>query len=475
MTRLLVALGCLVWLPRVLYAQADTTALGVRFRFEQPPLSLQQPAMLRASWMGGPRVPSGLRLAAIRQPGRRLGGRPARRPAAGVPDEGPVRGGRPAQEVEDSADRPRHRNVLGLPTKYADLSLDGQARLEIRTDRVHEGHCTPALLADPNSGCRGGFKAPSLDNEINIRSTGLLAQRVHVNVDLDTQRDYTSNQNIQIYYEGLQDEIVRRVDVGTVVFQPPPSRFLTAAVPANNFGVNATFEVGPVQLQTLAATQKGSVVAQRTYTVGQTTSQAQDRQARDLDFESGRFFWVIDPVSSARVSGHRHPQRRRGASALSPTDRPSPGAGLPVPGLREQERRQSQSGRDHRAGQPPATAPSVRAGALGAAGPGCRLLSGSVRAVGRLGTKLDQNDFLAVSYRDHRRPTVGTFPEVDQDAGGRRRRAEPDTLEPDRPAPAGADPPTFRYEMRQVYRVAGADLDLRPCGSGSPSTAASGR
>ena len=124
------------------------------------------------------------------------------------------------------------------------------------------------LLLDPNSGCRGGFKAPSLDNQVSIRSTGLLGQRVHVNVDFDTERDYSSNNNVQIYYEGLQDEIVRRIDVGTVVFQPPPSRFITAAVPANNFGVNATFEFGPVQIQTLAATQKGSVVAERTYTVG---------------------------------------------------------------------------------------------------------------------------------------------------------------------------------------------------------------
>ena len=175
--------------------------------------------------------------------------------------------------------QPRRRNLLGLPTKYADLTLDGQARLEIRTDRLREERCTPALSLDPNSGCRGNFKAPSLDNQVNIVSTGLLGQRVHVNVDFDTERDYSSNNNVQIYYEGLQDEIVKRVDVGTVVFQPPASRFITAAVPANNFGVNATFEVGPVQLQTLFATQKGSVCRERTYTVGQNTSQAQDRQA----------------------------------------------------------------------------------------------------------------------------------------------------------------------------------------------------
>ena len=40
------------------------------------------------------------------------------------------------------------------------------------------------------------------------------------------------------------EHLVRRIDVGTVVFQPPPSRFISAAVPASNFGVNATFGMG---------------------------------------------------------------------------------------------------------------------------------------------------------------------------------------------------------------------------------------
>jgi hypothetical protein len=295
--RFLLALGCLVWLPAALSAQADTTSTtpGLRLRFLEEPLLLQQPAVLRAPWLGAPRSAAEIRAAAFdsAMAGAVERARTERAIAYrllniyGVPVEEPV-------AVEGV---PRRRNVLGLDTKYADLALDGQARLEIRTDRTREERCSPALSVDPSSGCRGKFKAPSLDNQVNIRSSGILGQRVHVNVDFDTERDYSGSNDVQIYYEGLQDEIIRRIDVGTVVFQPPPSRFITAAVPANNFGVNATFEVGPVQLQTLAATQKGSVVAERTYTIGQTTSQTQERQVRDLDFESGRFFWVVDPDS----------------------------------------------------------------------------------------------------------------------------------------------------------------------------------
>jgi hypothetical protein len=354
--------------------------------------------------------------------------------------------------------RVQHRNVLGLPTKYADLALDGQARLEVRTDRVKEERCTPALSLDPTSGCRGTFKAPSLDNQVNIRSSGLLGQRVHVNVDFDTERDYSSNNNVQIYYEGLQDEIVRRVDVGTVVFQPPPSRFLTAAVPANNFGVNATFEFGPIQLQTLAATQKGSVVAERTYTVGQTTSQSQDRQARDLDFESGRFFWVTDPDSLPGFPALDILQLN--PSALSPSYRPSQ---VRVYRYRAAT---SKSGVNPNLGG--ITALARRSDSPQQFGP-VRwelLIQGTDYYLDRSGlwitlaTKLDQNDYLAVSYRSAAGNTIGTFPEADRgtvSVGGVPQAR--DTLELTVQPQQGPSLPTFRYEMRQVYRVAGADLD----------------
>ena len=454
MTRFLVALGCLVWLPRALVAQADTTALGVRLRFEQPPLVLQQPAVLRAPWMGAARVPVGARLAtfdsavaaaaasarADRQLAFRL------RNLYGLADLTPA-------EAEEEG-QPQRRNLLGLPTKYADLTLDGQARLEIRTDRVREERCTPALSLDPSSGCRGGFKAPSLDNQVSIRSSGLLGQRVHVNVDFDTERDYSSNQNVQIYYEGLQDEIVKRVDVGTVVFQPPPSRFITAAVPANNFGVNATFEVGPVTVQTLAATQKGSVVSERTYTVGQTTSQAQDRQVRDLDFESGRFFWVVDP---ATISGY---------PALDVLNLPA--QALPANALPSQVRIYRYRAAVGKSGVNPnlggITALARRSDSPQQFGP-VRwelLIQGTDYFLDEsglwivLGTKLDQNDYLAVSYRTAAGNLVGTFPEADRGTVGNQAR---DTLELIVQPQQGPTLPTFRYEMRQIYRVAGADLD----------------
>ena len=137
MTRFLVALGCLLWLPRVLYAQADTTEPGLRLRFAYPPLALQQPAALRAPWMGGGRPVPVARVAAFDSTvSAMLAADRADRLLAlrlktiyGIPEQ-------PPEELGEQ--QPRRRNLLGLPTKYADLTLDGQARLEIRTDRLRE-------------------------------------------------------------------------------------------------------------------------------------------------------------------------------------------------------------------------------------------------------------------------------------------------------------------------------------------------
>ena len=59
---ILVAMGCLLVVPQVVAAQSDTTGLGLRLGFGQPALQLQQPAVLRAPWMGAPRSTPALRL-----------------------------------------------------------------------------------------------------------------------------------------------------------------------------------------------------------------------------------------------------------------------------------------------------------------------------------------------------------------------------------------------------------------------------
>ncbi len=442
-----VALLILLALPRLLTAQtSDSTAVGFRLHFPTPPIRLRIPLVLRGRWFGA-RFDSAVGSVLDTS---RLSSESARRQALIY--------GRPLVGLAGERTDVR-RGALGLPEKYADLSIDGNATLEIRTERFRNLRCTGAQLQDPTSGCRGGIKAPHLDNQINARAGGVIGERVHVNVDYNSERDFTANNAIQVYYQGLDDEIIRRIEVGTVTFRPPPSRFLTAAIPSNNFGINASFELGAMQFQALAATQKGSALATRTYTIGGSqSSQPQDRQVRDLDFESGRFFWVVDPrrlpaypqldilnIDAAQVPAAFRPAQVRiylyrsgGATGLDPN----------LGGL-------GAFARNH--DNPADTSQVV---GVRAANEGARwqlLVQGTDYYIDQSGlwfalaTKLDPRNYLAVSYVTAAGTTVGTFPSQDNPQAI-------DTLELiTRPA---QDPTigTFYHEMRQVYRVAGTDL-----------------
>lgn len=445
---LLIGLG----LPRQAAAQGDTTV--VRWaRFTAPAVpGLRSPAILRQPWAGAPRRPvSAASRAWDSLVARDLDSLHQARTMAWLLRQ--VYGRKFLAEGEAAAED--DKSLVGVSRQTVDIGVDGNARLDLRTERLKNHRCTAASYLDPNSGCRGGFKSPRLDTYLQIRSSGVFGQRLHLDVDYDSERDFTATNNLQIYYQGLEDEIVRRVEVGTVVFRPPPSRFLTASIPANNFGVNASLELGPVQFQGIVATQKGSEIAERVYAVGATTVQPQDRQVRDIDYEAGRFYWVVEPQL---IPGYPALDILQLTGATLP-----PAAQVSQGDVRVYRYRPSGLG---------GVNPNL--GGINAIAIGTdtlqrvtaqwellqRDLNYYVDPSGlwiALAARLDPNDYLAVSYRTAA-GLVGTFPATD--AGLTPGQPPSDTLLLIVQPKAGPQQGTFRREMRHVYRVAGADLDL---------------
>ena len=334
-------------------------------------------------------------------------------------------------------------------------------RLELKADQFRNLRCTSQEQQGALSGCSAGFPTITPNPQYAIRTAGIVGQRLHVDVDFDSQREFDANHNLHVWYEGLEDEILRRVEAGNVTFQAPPSRFITAAIPANNFGVQAIAQVGPVEFRGIVAQQKGNIVKDRFYSVGDVTSQPLDREARDLDYESGRFFFVIDP---AAVPGYP-------ALDILQLDLITRPDSLTVGALRVYRRRAI----------PPSSSGNQNAGGVRAVacGPGltaidCRgqregpfewevLQEGKDYYVDPTGTwfalanRLDQSDYLAVSYiTASRSDSIGTFP-----VAARSDSAVVDTLRlVYDPKPAvNATSPSFRFEIRNAYRLGGREID----------------
>jgi len=181
--------------------------------------------------------------------------------------------------------------ILG---EYADLGLQLDGRLEFRGEKNQSALCASVLFFDPVANCRSSFE-PLIDFQFAAKSGGIVADRVHVNLDYDTQREFDASNNISIYYEGKGSEFVQRLEVGNVTFQPPASRYITAGIPSGNYGIQALTKLGSMRVKTILAQQKGNIVRDRVFTVGDRTLQAIDRKIGDYQFEPRRFFFTVDP------------------------------------------------------------------------------------------------------------------------------------------------------------------------------------
>ncbi|HEX9248184.1 MAG TPA: cell surface protein SprA, partial [Gemmatimonadaceae bacterium] len=186
---------------------------------------------------------------------------------------------------------PKRVPILG---EYADLGLQIDGRLEFRGEKNQSALCSSTFFFDPVADCRNFFE-PQVDFQFAAKSGGIVADRVHVNLDYDTQREFDASNNISIYYEGKPSEFVQRLEIGNVTFQPPASRYITAGIASGNYGIQAITKIGSMRVKTILAQQKGNIVRDRVFTVGDRTLQAIDRKIEDYQFESRRFFFTVNP------------------------------------------------------------------------------------------------------------------------------------------------------------------------------------
>jgi hypothetical protein len=333
-------------------------------------------------------------------------------------------------------------------SQVADLGLQLRARFEMKADQFRNRTCTAADLANPVSGCEGGFPTPALDAQFNVRAGGIVGDRIHINVDYDSEREFSANNNINVYYQGLEDEILQRLEVGNVGFAAPSSRFITAAIPANSFGFQAEGQLGPFELRGIMAQQKGSQVRSKIYTVGETTTLPVDRELRDLDYEAGRFFFTVNPQL---LPGYPDVDLLSVAADLVPA--PQRPVALRVYRLRAQS---AQAVTNPNLGGIQAVA--VRDDSPQRVGP----FPWELLVEGRdyyldpsglwfaMATRVGDLDFIAVSFVTAAGDTVGTFPAVN---------AGLDTLRLIYEPRKGPEVPTFFHEVRSVYRLGARDLD----------------
>ena len=226
------------------------------------------------------------------RPGALLATRLLPPPAEEVPaDQGPV---------SFLPELPPEPETAALPgadlLQFADLDVRIRGRGEFGGDWTRFRPCDAGVRL----GCQPGL-LPRLVPELQfgVQMGGTISDRIVVNVDYDQTREFSATNNINVFYEGLEDEILQGVEVGDVTFGLPESRFLTEGIPAGNFGLRATGQLGPIDFETVFAQQKGDLSSREFRLAGAGTDRAfvqEDTIVVDnADYVRGQFFFLSDP------------------------------------------------------------------------------------------------------------------------------------------------------------------------------------
>ncbi len=200
--------------------------------------------------------------------------------------------------------------------EYADLGLAIQGRMELGGGWNRFRPCNVALALNCNPSLIPTLKP---DIQFGARVGGTISDRIFVSVDYDNRREFDAANNINVFYQGLEDEILQRVEVGDVSFPLPQSRFLTQGIPAGNFGFRATGIMGPIDFQTVWAQQKGDVGVRDLQLggSGQGFEQSATTILDDADYEFGRFFFLFNP---RRLNNYPHVDIQDLTASDAPTD-----------------------------------------------------------------------------------------------------------------------------------------------------------
>lgn len=187
--------------------------------------------------------------------------------------------------------------LSGALGDYAEIGMMVRGRGELGGAWNRYSPCDPGLQITCNPSL---FPQLKPDIQFGVQVGGKISERIHVNVDYDQTREFDAANNISVYYQGFEDEIIQRLEVGDVSIRLPTSRYLTQGIPAGNFGLKATGQVGPIDFQTVFAQQRGDVSTREFRLAGgggTTQGLVQDETIAidDADYVKGQFFFLVDP------------------------------------------------------------------------------------------------------------------------------------------------------------------------------------
>ena len=127
------------------------------------------------------------------------------------------------------------------------------------------------------------------DQTQRISVEGKVGERVSVNVDHDSERDFNWENNIRINYKGEEDDIIQSMDAGNVSLSLPGSQSLMGSASHQGlFGVKTVSKFGPMDVTAIASVVNTEKKSQEY----KGKSEAQSFEIKDYNYVTNKYFFI---------------------------------------------------------------------------------------------------------------------------------------------------------------------------------------
>lgn len=103
------------------------------------------------------------------------------------------------------------------------------------------------------------FPDLKMEQELRVQLRGTIGEKIHVDVDHDSERSMQPQSRLSLRYEGYDDEIIQSIEMGDVSLSITGPEFVSYSIPSQGlFGAKILAQLGPVEVTTIASRESGS-------------------------------------------------------------------------------------------------------------------------------------------------------------------------------------------------------------------------
>lgn len=188
----------------------------------------------------------------------------------------------PSLEIEIPVKFPKA--VGDLIGQGSSLRVTGSRRISISgRSEWTEGLATTATFRPSK------FPALNMEQRSRLRIEGTVGQRIHIQMDQDSERNTDLESSIKIRYDGDEDRITQEIEAGNTMLSLPGTQFVGySAQHKGLFGIRAKEKLGPLDLTIIASQEKGAT-HRKTF---RGLAKESTKQIRDYQYLQRTYFFL---------------------------------------------------------------------------------------------------------------------------------------------------------------------------------------